>query len=212
MKKVISIILIISLISVFLISCASNPMEGVEVTPSPSPTTSEEPPKTAEVNYDDVVLPEPKSQKWKSYDRIIFSLFRMQDPQTFMVEVDENGNEIWPVYKDEMVFEHDINEMNDVFCGAYSFTQDANGFLCSYNDLENDDMVYVEVEIVNERLRDKISWICDKRYNEAQKLKTKQSDKYWDKWHEFRQENGPNYIVKLTRDFFRMKITTYLYA
>ena len=88
-----------------------------------------------------------------------------------------------------------------MFCGAYPFTQDANGFLCSYNDLEDDDMVYVEVEIVNERLCNKISRICDKRYNEIQKLKTKQSDKYSDKWYEYRKENGPNYS-EIDKRFF----------
>lgn len=174
MKKVIFLILTIFLISVFLISCAKTPAEGAEVTPFPSPTTSEEPQKTDELNYDDVVLPEPKSEKWKSYKRIVYSLLA---PKYFDPFDEKRKNDI---HRDGVGTT--IGE--DLLCGCYPFDENTNSFYAQKIVTEPDDMYFIDIQIIRDSLRKKIEPAYEEKLAEAEKLNDAQARQYIEGLHD----------------------------
>lgn len=123
MKRQIALLTALILTSLSLLSCASPAaQEEASPTPSPTPTATAAPsPSPDEPDYDSIELPEPKSGKWESYERIIFTLsdlYRENFP---------TGVETSPQPKlGELEYKNEITDTKDVLCGVYPFTDETS--------------------------------------------------------------------------------------
>lgn len=196
MKKALIFFLSLLMLSVPF-SCTA---PAAQDTPSPSPTaqTTPAPEPTPEgPDYDGVQLPEPKSEKWESYDRIIFS-------RLYQHYVTEWGE---PLKNKTFTDRVGLSVGEEITCGCWPFNENTSPFFTEDITVKADDMVFIDLQLIRQSLKKEIDEEYNKRLSEADKLLDNDAQEYMDGLREYIVK----YLPSLSDDMHSVSYSYYRY-